>query len=487
MTDFNKKLLDLLGAKESDVEVLGAWEPSAKAGGGEPGDGDVGDGEGALVPMAEVKRNPLALVDCAGPCRILPWDANLGLFTIELASDDVEVEPHPRCVVRGERTIDVDARTQDVLTELVWKGGRATAMLGRSGFQLVQLRDLETMEPDEPQKHPGEPVSLSFPKPDREALMPTGLVQPWLAALANKAFDEHSSPYEAAAAVGTVARLWSPPGASASLERVQGALLAGSGPAGAAFAWFDGLDASVRREIEGTAVFEADSLTEQVSVIERGLKNGWPEAEGAAIGWLHDRDDLESVMVLFEHAGAGQKIRRELDATDDEAALHAAMWMLVEGLAKDERLLDVSWQEPGAWWGGVVFGTRKRQGEGIVIVLSDVLRKRAAAETSTVNGPVKLAASSLESKGPLPVLDLGGGALLSLGHAADAFHLRITVPESDRVVEAPTLVVGDKAVEAVHEEGIHWRWSLGNVIPSEMVFRIVLDGEEISRTLRWGE
>lgn len=153
---------------------------------------------------------------------------------------------------------------------------------------------------------------------------------------------ESGSPTDVAMAFGLVARLGP---TAASVE----AVLCAPPPESAGVAWLRRLDPSVRAHFENRVIDEADLLIADLSHVEAAVSEDSDDARALAREWLHRRDDLESAVFLLERAGDASSGRTALVAVDREAAHRQAVWAMLEPI-EDERLKEVWWQEPDAWW-----------------------------------------------------------------------------------------------------------------------------------------
>ncbi|MES2641330.1 MAG: hypothetical protein V4850_17700 [Myxococcota bacterium] len=166
--------------------------------------------------------------------------------------------------------------------------------------------------------------------------------EPWLAAAAAQHADAPSS-VDRMAAVGLLARLWTPPEGAAPPAH----------PRDLARAWARAVEPAVLDEAESVAVRRAWRLSERIAEVG-SLSAGNATDEMTAI--VLDRDDLQSVRRVLRLVGAGDRLADALATADAVANEHlSALADLLPSLADDpeaDRWNAVAWQEPDAWWVG---------------------------------------------------------------------------------------------------------------------------------------
>jgi hypothetical protein len=186
-----------------------------------------------------------------------------------------------------------------------------------------------------------------------------GLIQNWIREIVEESQRQTSVIPEVISA-GVVARLWSPLDHAGKLAEVERQILENQGPRVAAVEWFRGIaaDPETLDQIVSFIDGKAHYLAGHLQPLKQALGEEWKDAQGAALNWLHERDDLESIRFLLDSVRQGDDLllvhvclqALDRDALSANSPCHD-MWALVEGLDKDARLLDVSWQEPESWWG----------------------------------------------------------------------------------------------------------------------------------------
>lgn len=138
-------------------------------------------------------------------------------------------------------------------------------------------------------------------------------------------------------------------GISARLARMDGLAAVGA-------EWLRSLSPEQLRSVEFQVIFSADALIDDLDGVESCVAQDDPSAAQSALSWLHRRDDLESVAHLFERAGleSARDVRAALYNVDHVALMRQAVWLMLP-VFDDDRLLEVSWQEPEAWWAELVW------------------------------------------------------------------------------------------------------------------------------------
>lgn len=160
------------------------------------------------------------------------------------------------------------------------------------------------------------------------------------------------SPADRVAAAGLLGRLWMP---TTGAERALFAEAGAEGPGDRVRAWAERLERPMLEYVARTAARRAEELTAELGTLETTARLR-PGAVGkVAARVVHARDDLESISYVIRLAGGSrsEELDSALRAFDDEAADHLSVFAFADGLAEDERIRAVSWQDPNAWWGGL--------------------------------------------------------------------------------------------------------------------------------------
>jgi hypothetical protein len=190
-------------------------------------------------------------------------------------------------------------------------------------------------------------VSYVLPLPEvrLESWLGAETIQPWLEQLVRQ-LGKSPSLLSRAAAAGHVARLWAP--ARDPLASFQRLVAAGETPATAAVRWFQHIHPVQRRRVEQAALFEADTLAEELPWLQRHAAEEPGAARDAIRSWLHRRDDLASVAHVL--GDGNPEVSRSLERLDRAASLRMTALSSVR-FPDDERLGEVALQEPESWWG----------------------------------------------------------------------------------------------------------------------------------------
>lgn len=118
--------------------------------------------------------------------------------------------------------------------------------------------------------------------------------------------------------------------------------------------WAASLEPATAEQIERAALSTLDSLSDKLEHLGRAVATEDPEAGLFARSILLERDDLEAVAVVLQQAGAGELLRDALAGFDEQAATCLDLFEETPGAGDVERLRQVSWQEPWAWWASCV-------------------------------------------------------------------------------------------------------------------------------------
>ncbi len=125
--------------------------------------------------------------------------------------------------------------------------------------------------------------------------------------------------------------------------------LEGRGPWVDAISTWRRLDVPLRTAVLEHARFVADGLEAELDDLEQLAAQKLGLASFRE--WLMRRDDLESLGMLVDKAGGGEALREALQALDRSAIEARAMFDSVAGQLHLERLSELSWMDPAAWWG----------------------------------------------------------------------------------------------------------------------------------------
>jgi hypothetical protein len=156
---------------------------------------------------------------------------------------------------------------------------------------------------------------------------------------------ETRDPLRVAAALGTIARLWSAPDAP---SRKAAEALRSPTPREVVRAWAKTLPRDAVDSLAKLASARGTALLVDLEAIESTSIDD-AEARGRALEAVLARDDLESIAFVVRAAGAS--IDESTNAVDRFA--EALFSELCDALAPidDAVVRAVSWQEPDAWWG----------------------------------------------------------------------------------------------------------------------------------------
>jgi len=223
-------------------------------------------------------------------------------------------------------------RTSGVLVETA--EGRMVIVAGLTGVTVSSVdppEDLSALENWAPL-----PEQLSIAVPSLNDLVGPCAVEPWLTARFGELRGSERMA-DRVAAVGLVLRLWTPVGADRSRA-------IDPGPAVAKWA-----RSIPRRELDATervAIERAGDLREELDSLPE--RDDLTAGEVAALA--HERDVLESVLVVLRLADRGRPLRIALAGADD-SAITSMSAIPSEALSDDELLGAAGVADHDAWWG----------------------------------------------------------------------------------------------------------------------------------------
>jgi len=185
--------------------------------------------------------------------------------------------------------------------------------------------------------------------PLAEELLAGGLAAGWL----QERLSELTSaawPLDSVAVVGTVVRLWTPSERQAKLALLRGEARS---PADRAREWAATLSPGAIADIERLAVLEATALDRDLDTLHELAAQDEP-LDALVRHLVARRDALESVSSVLSDARAGAALRSCLALVDEhaEASLSELPCQPVDPSL--EWLTQVAWQQPDAWWAGLV-------------------------------------------------------------------------------------------------------------------------------------
>jgi hypothetical protein len=239
--------------------------------------------------------------------------------------------------VHGEHLVGFDSREERVVLRLSADEGHTWIVDARGGsIETFVMVDALAGLPDLP------PSAPAIDAPDLQAWASQVAAEPWLSAAASQQAEGPSS-VDRLAAVGLLARLWTPPEDTAPTAH----------PRDLARAWARVLDPGQLDAAESIAVRRAWRLSDRVADVSK-LPASLAADEMAAI--VLDRDDLQSVRRVLRLVGGGGRLAEALATVDSVAGEHmSALADLLPALEDDpdaDRWRAVAWQEPDAWWVG---------------------------------------------------------------------------------------------------------------------------------------
>lgn len=285
---------------------------------------------GERVPDAQVKR----------------WDRDPRVVIVEGSFDPLPALSGTYEWLDPGSSLALDSRQAPVF--LRWKGRSAEWIIG------CEKGEIELLEPSRSAAFHALATSPSaplpeVPVPDLRSMLGGCKAESWLLGTTER-MAQASSPLCRIAAVGLLARLWFPETSEELSAATEQVLSEQGGPAESAACWFLGLDAALRREVEHSAVDEAEELGQQLPELQSSALADPEAATRQCLQWLHGRDDLKSVLFLCQRTNAGESLHEKLEELDRHASTFKALWSWLD-VTDDERLRAVSWQEPDAWWG----------------------------------------------------------------------------------------------------------------------------------------
>lgn len=96
----------------------------------------------------------------------------------------------------------------------------------------------------------------------------------------------------------------------------------------------------------------ADALMNELPALQQAVAARRADASLHARAWLIERDDLHGLLLLLEKArepaDALLGLREALESLDEVAAGYGPVF--ADAVVRDERLAELSWREPSAWW-----------------------------------------------------------------------------------------------------------------------------------------
>jgi hypothetical protein len=252
--------------------------------------------------------------------------------------DDELVERLGR--VQPARELDASMGPRDVVLDA--RGGEASVVWRQAGQLVRLLLDGASIHVDVA----GDAASsvLQVPAPNvEEQLQKHARVEPWLAASAVAA--QTGSSIQRAGALALIARYVQVP-VEVSIE--------GRGPWVDAVTWWNSLAVELRASIVEGARFAAAALEDELDALQSLAAAR--ELDGATLeSWLVRRDDLESLAMLVEKApsdaGPARSLRQVLASLDRAGIASAGAFSGVAANLESERLAELSWTDPAAWWG----------------------------------------------------------------------------------------------------------------------------------------
>jgi hypothetical protein len=193
-------------------------------------------------------------------------------------------------------------------------------------------------------------ASPEVPPPPVEAWFARDPGPRWLEDTARRLAASASS-FDRAAAAGLVVRLWHAQGTERARDSLRRLMAGEPTPWSVPHTWFAGLGAEVHAAVERWAHARLHDLLEELPEIAEGAVAGDGTARGRLLGWLHVRDDLESVARLLGELG-WFRVAKELRCLDEEAAVRGTAWLFVEAF-DDARLFAAGADDPDCWWGSL--------------------------------------------------------------------------------------------------------------------------------------
>jgi len=185
------------------------------------------------------------------------------------------------------------------------------------------------------------PPLFEVPVPPVEEALVRWNAAPWLEAQVREAAE--GSALQRATAGALIARF-----ADVPLE----VLLDGHNPWNDVVAEWCARPAETRAALVEHACFAADELAHELEQVRRAVAARETHATAMARRWLLARDDLHSLSLVLEKARTGEdeaSLRAALELLDEEGQSWFAVFL--DARVDDERLAELSWREPDAWWG----------------------------------------------------------------------------------------------------------------------------------------
>lgn len=265
--------------------------------------------------------------------ELTAWEP-LREIVLAVFEQPVEVVAAHNALLAGDRrTLVLDTRKDQAGAGVRTSMGLVTVVAGGGGVDIYS----QSVPPAAPVLAP----------PELDALVSGIAVEPWL----QQAFQLRitaATSFQRCAAVGLVARLWQPVPVDLAVARAL--VLTGKGPRGVARQWGRGLNESERSALTASLLAEVKALSELLADLDLMVAADEEQGAVALSGWLHRRDDAESVAWLLRAGGELVAVDAALTALDRAAALHHSAWSAA-GPLEDDRLRAVACQEPEQWWG----------------------------------------------------------------------------------------------------------------------------------------
>lgn len=169
-------------------------------------------------------------------------------------------------------------------------------------------------------------------------------VAPWMRDVIDEA-EASGDAYRVCAAVGTIARLWTPRDGGLHPQSLASLLSDGRNPVTRCRAWFTALPAKVIEHVHAIGSYSADGIHDHCfKIATSGTRD---ELRALII----DRDDAESVSWMLRWTRFGNNLAGYLGSVDRRLPIESFRRIAPDGFPADDRIGAVSWQEPEAWWG----------------------------------------------------------------------------------------------------------------------------------------
>lgn len=299
----------------------------------------------AMHDLVAALRAQPDLTLASGPlasARARFWDADPAVVVVEVAG---VARARGAVASLGEGAWLLDARSEPAWLAIEDAEGTAIVRVDGVGVRWLRAKRGETeLAAPSAADVAEEPVSVARWLGEETA-------QPWLIDEANRLASSFGT-LSVAKAAGLVARVWSPPPGAARRDALARRLRGDDGPVARVQRWARSQPRSEWRAVEDAAVQEAAACSAALVTTCLRASIDRAQARTALAALVRRRDDLESVAFVLRAAGCAEVVGRSLAALDDAAASHlsALMWI---GLDADERIMEVAWQEPSAWWGAL--------------------------------------------------------------------------------------------------------------------------------------